>query len=141
MSLAPGAAQNVQGFDAPAVFILARIAPAVELLVMETDDLSSKLRKWQPEAQIPPRFQAEVWQRIAARQETRQRSIWNWFREGLWVELGKPQYATALIAASVALSLGAAHLNAAQANARNWRTLETRYVSSVTPLGQIGQPR
>lgn len=100
----------------------------------EPDELSAKLQAWKAEAPIPRSFQAEVWQRIAARQETRHRSIRNWLREGLWVELGKPQYATALIAVSVALSLGVAHLNAAQANARHWRELETRYENSINPF-------
>ena len=101
----------------------------------EPDELSAKLQAWKVQVQLPRGFQAEVWQRIAARQETQPRSVWNWLREGLWVELGKPQYATALIAVSIALSLGVAHLTAAHANARTWRTLEARYVSSVTPVG------
>ncbi len=101
----------------------------------EPDELSAELQAWQAHVPIPPSFQAEVWQHIAARQETQPRSVWNWLREGLWIELGKPQYATALIAVSVALSLGVAHLTAAHANARTWRTLEARYVSSVTPVG------
>lgn len=103
------------------------------------DELSEKLRSWTAEVRIPRSFEAEVWQRIAARQAAQRRTFWHWLREGLWVELGQPQYATALIAVSVALSLGIAHLNATRANARHWRTLQSRYVSSITPVANPAQ--
>ena len=101
---------------------------------MEPDELNSKLKAWQTDVQIPRRFQAEVWQRIAAREEARRHSIWNRFREGLLPQLARPQYATALIALSISASLGVAHLQAQGANAKHWRELETRYVNSITPL-------
>lgn len=101
---------------------------------MEPDELSSKLKSWKVDVEIPRRFQAVVWQKIATREEARRRSIWHRFREGLLVDLGKPQYATALIAVSVSLSLGVARLNAKETNAKHWRELETRYVNSITPL-------
>ncbi len=100
---------------------------------MEPDDLNSKLHAWQTTAQIPRRFQAEVWQRIAAREEARRHSIWNRFREGLLNQLVKPQYATALIAVSIAASVGVAHLQARGTNAKHWRELEIRYVNSISP--------
>ncbi len=98
------------------------------------DELSSKLKSWKVDVEIPRRFQAAVWQRIATREEARSRSTWHRLREVLLVELGKPQYATALIAVSISLSLGVAHLNAKQTNAKNWRQLESRYVNSITPV-------
>ena len=107
----------------------------------QPDELSTKLRAWQVQLPVPRGFQAEVWQRIAGRQATQPRSVWNWLREWFLIELGKPQYATALIAVSVALSLGFAHLNAAHANARHWRSLEARYVISITPLGDSNRPQ
>ncbi len=100
---------------------------------MEPDDLNSKLHAWRTNVEIPQRFQAEVWQRIAAREEARQHSIWSRFREGVLIQLAKPQYATALIAVSISASLGVAHLQAKGANARHWRQLESRYVNSITP--------
>lgn len=101
---------------------------------MEPDELNSKLHAWQTDVQIPRRFQAEVWQRIAVREEARRNSIWNRLREGLLIQLAKPQYATALIAVSMSASLGMAHLQAKGANAKHWRELEARYVNSITPL-------
>jgi hypothetical protein len=100
---------------------------------MELDDLNPKLHAWKAAMQIPPRFQAEVWQRIVVRDEARRHSIWNRFREGLLVPLAKPQYASALVAAGISLSLGVAHLNASRTNAKHWKQLESRYVNSIVP--------
>lgn len=101
---------------------------------MESDDLNSKLHAWRTDLEIPRRFQAEVWQRIAAREEARQLSVWHRFHEALFTQLARPQYATALVAVSILVSLGAAHVQAKGANAKHWRELETRYVNSITPL-------
>lgn len=101
---------------------------------MKPDELSSKLQSWKVDVEIPRGFQAGVWQKIATREEARRRSIWHRFREGLLIDLGKPQYATALIALSVSLSLGVAHLSAKETNAKHWSELESRYVDSITPL-------
>ncbi|MEP6937628.1 MAG: hypothetical protein ABI871_06125 [Chthoniobacterales bacterium] len=101
---------------------------------MDPDELSSKFQAWKTDVEIPRRFQAEVWRRIAAREEARRRSLWNRVRDGLLIQLAKPQYATALIAVSICASLGVAHLQARGANAKHWRQLETRYVNSITPF-------
>ena len=100
----------------------------------QRDELESKLKEWEVDVQIPPRFQAGVWQRIAAREATRSRSVWRRMREGLLIGLSRPAYATALVVVSTSLSLGAAHLKAQSTNAKHWRELETRYVNSITPL-------
>ncbi len=101
---------------------------------MEPDDLKAKLHAWRTDVEIPRRFQAEVWQRIAAREEARQHSSWNRFREAVLTQLARPQYATALIAVSVSAALALAHLQAKGTNAKHWQELETRYVNSITPL-------
>ena len=100
----------------------------------EPDDLSSKLKSWHVEVEIPSRFQAGVWQRIAGREEARSRSLWRRLREGLLTEMGRPAYATALLIVSISLSLGVAHVQAESAKANHWRELETRYVRSITPV-------
>ena len=84
--------------------------------------------------EIPSRFQAGVWQRIAAREETRSRSLWRRVRVSLLSGLSRPAYATALVVASISLSLGVAHVQAQAENAKHWRELEARYVRSITPL-------
>ncbi len=95
-----------------------------------------ELPSWKAEVEIPPRFQAEVWQRIAARDTARRSSFWHQLSSQLSAQLAKPAYATAIIVAGVAMSLGVAHTQAQSANARHWRQLETRYVASINPAVQ-----
>ena len=98
------------------------------------DELSSKLKSWNVGVEIPARFQAGVWQRIAAREETRSRSLWRRVRVSLLSGLSRPAYATALLIVSISLSLGVAHVQAQSANVNHWRELEMRYVRSITPV-------
>ncbi len=103
---------------------------------MIDDELEKQLSKWNPDVSIPPRFQANVWQRIAAREAARRNSLWRRVREWISTDLPKPQYATALIALAVTLSIGVAHVQAQQTNMKHWRQLEARYVSSINPGAQ-----
>lgn len=100
----------------------------------ERDELSSSLRSWEADIDIPADFQAGVWQRIAAREETRSRSVWRRMRDGLLLGLSRPAYATALLVASISLSLGVAHVQAQAENTKHWKELRTRYVKSIAPL-------
>ncbi len=101
------------------------------------DELEKQLPKWNPDISIPVRFQAEVWQRIAAREAARRDSIWRRVREWISTELPKPQYATALIALGVTLSIGVAHVQARQTNTKHWGELEARYVTSIDPAVRV----
>ncbi len=100
------------------------------------EDLKDKLNAWKVELDPPRTFQADVWQRIAAQESARRDSIWRRVRELISTELPKPQYATALIALGVTLSIGVAHFQAQQTNRKHWRQLEARYVSSINPVAQ-----
>ncbi|MEP6699469.1 MAG: hypothetical protein ABJB09_07035 [Verrucomicrobiota bacterium] len=100
------------------------------------DELKKQFSKWNPDVSIPPRFQAEVWQRIAAREAAGRNSLWRRVQEWILTELPKPQYATALIALGLTLSIGVAHVQAQQTNREHWRQLEARYVSSINPVAQ-----
>lgn len=101
------------------------------------EKLKRQLSSWKADAEIPRRFQAEVWQRIAARDAARRTQPWHRAREWFSVQLAKPSYATALVVAGVSLSLGVAHLQAQSANARYSRELEARYVSSINPNATV----
>ena len=100
----------------------------------ESDDLPAKLRAWKVEPRVPSSFQREVWQRISARQTTRDASVWPQVRQWFSTRFVRPQYATALVALSFVGSIGVAHLEAKEANARHWRALESRYATSIDPL-------
>lgn len=99
--------------------------------------LKRQLTGWKTDVEVPRRFQAEVWQRIAARDAARRARPWYQLREWFSVQLAKPSYATALVVAGVSISLGVAHVQAQSANARHWRELESRYVSSINPNGPV----
>ncbi|HEV2097064.1 MAG TPA: hypothetical protein VGQ82_11240 [Chthoniobacterales bacterium] len=101
------------------------------------DELEKQLSSWKGDVEIPRRFQADVWQRIAARDAARRTRAWYQLREWFSVRLAKPSYATALVVAGVSISLGVAHVQAQSANARHWRELETRYVSSINPNAAV----
>ena len=98
------------------------------------DDLSARLRTWRVEPQVPGSFQREVWQRISTQQAARQEAFWAQLIEWLSARLVRPQYATALVVASLSVSLGLAHVQAQGANAKLEKMLEARYAASVDPL-------
>ena len=98
------------------------------------DELKTKLETWQVEPQIPAGFQHEVWQRIAARQTMRDEALWPRVAQWFSTQLARPRYALALVAVSLSAGLGLAHVQAQDANAKHWKTLEARYAASVDPL-------
>jgi hypothetical protein len=98
------------------------------------DDLSAKLRTWKVEPRIPGSFQREVWQRITVRQAAREAVFWPRVAEWFSTQFIRPQFASAAVLLSFAASLGAAHLQARETKARQWKTLEARYAASVDPL-------
>ena len=99
-----------------------------------SDDLSAKLRAWQVEPPVPGSFQREVWQRIAARQTAREAAFWPRLAQWFSAQLGRPRFALALVVVSLSAGLGVAQVQARDANARHWKTLEARYAASVNPM-------
>ena len=100
----------------------------------DPNDLSTKLRAWKAEPQVPASFQREVWQRIAVRQTARDEAFWPGVARWFSSQLARPQYAFALIFVSLTAGLGLAHVQAQDANAKHWKALESRYAASVDPL-------
>ena len=99
----------------------------------DPDNLSAKLRTWKVEPQVPGSFSREVWQRIAARQATREAASWPQVVQWFFTRLVRPQYATALVILSLSASIGAAHVQAQGAKAKFGKMLEARYTGSVDP--------
>ena len=87
--------------------------------------------------ELPPRFQADIWQRIAAREAVRRHSVWRQFARLFFVELATPRYAIATILVAALAGIGAAHLQAGNTNSRHWKSLEVRYVESIDPYEHI----
>jgi len=101
---------------------------------MNTDqNLKQLLSTWRVEAEVPPRFQANVWAQIAARESAR-RSLWNQLAEWFTTEFCKPHLAAAVVTFSLALSVGTAYLRAQDSNATVGRQLEARYMETINPL-------
>ena len=101
---------------------------------MNTDqDLQQMLSAWRVEAEVPPRFQANVWAQIAARESSR-RSLGKQLADWFATEFCKPRFAAAAVAFSLAASVGAAYLRAQDSNAVRGRQLEARYMETINPL-------
>ena len=103
------------------------------------NDLSAKLRTWKVEPQVPGSFQREVWQRVASRQTVREEAFWPQFVQWVSGLLVRPQYAVALVAVSLFASIGVAHIQAQDMNAKLGKQLEARYAASVDPLTMMSR--
>ena len=97
------------------------------------DDLKERLAAWEVEVEIPPRFQANVWAQIAARESAR-RSWWEPLRDAFAAAFAQPQMAVAVVTLSLTLSVGTAVLKAQDSNAAYGKQLEGRYMETINPL-------
>ncbi len=106
----------------------------------DQEPLETLLRQWTVEAELPPRFHEQVWQRIA-RSEARRPSP---FRAGLMRLLGvvspQPKAACACVAALLVLSIAAGSWTAQVESSHLQATLGLRYVQSIDPY-QTGNPQ
>ena len=95
--------------------------------------LDAVLRQWTVEAGPPPRFQEQVWQRLA-RAESRRAPA---FRAGLLrlveVVLPRPRVAFGYVAALLVLGIAAGAFAAQIKSNRLQATLGLRYVQSLDP--------
>ena len=99
--------------------------------------LNAALDAWSVDAELPPRFQEQVWQRIArAESQPTVSGFQRWLR---WVNdrLAQPKVAFSYVAILVLLGFAAgsatAHLRSAQFNT----VLSARYVQSVDPYQEV----
>jgi len=100
------------------------------------DDQSLRrvLRHWTVDTPLPPRFQEQVWRRIARAETQPVPSPWAWLSR--WVEglLPRPKFAFSYVAALLVLGVAAGSL-AAQATTRRLNAdLGMRYVQSLDPF-------
>lgn len=97
-----------------------------------SDDLDQKLKGWTVDVQVPPRFRAEVWQRIAAREAVREQSFSRQLA-AVFAMLARPRYAVACASLMLFAGITTAHLQARETNSDVWQKLQTRYVTSIDP--------
>ena len=97
------------------------------------ESLSKLLRTWKPDAQLPPRFQEAVWNRIA-RAETR-RPAGPWTIPSRWVEalFTRPSFALSYVAILLFTGLGAGLWQARGIAVHGETEWRARYVQMVDP--------
>lgn len=98
------------------------------------EPLRTTLREWKVTTPLPPRFQEQVWQRIARADTPVSATPWEWFRQWLDNVLLKPALAAAYVAALVFAGLGAGYWQANASTARAADAARAGYVQSVDPF-------
>jgi hypothetical protein len=99
----------------------------------DNDPLHTVLREWRVDSALPPRFQEQVWDRIAQGEAHPQAGPWTALWRWLGDVLPRPRVAVAYL--SIFLVLGAAAGSvASQAKASRMEAeLSQRYVQSIDP--------
>jgi len=100
------------------------------------DELKKRLSSWRVQPEIPPDFQRGVWSRIAARESKSS----NDSLLGLFSLNWLTQPRLAVLALVLGGFIGAAFglVESGQANTKNWKVLEAKYVQSVDPYKHLG---
>ncbi len=93
--------------------------------------LDALLRESRPEVELPPRFEAEVWHRIALAGKRRP-DFWNF--DWLWRPTCQPRLAFAIVITAVLLGAGLANLQAEQHYQQAMAASKSRYIHSVDPF-------
>jgi hypothetical protein len=104
---------------------------------MNTDDeLKKKLALWKVSPEIPAGFQRGVWNRIAARDAKSSKNPLEGVLAMSWLTL--PRLAACAFAISVLTGTGLGLVESSNANTKNWKTLEEKYVQSIDPYQHLG---
>ena len=99
----------------------------------DDSQLRELLRTSLPEAQVPGRFNADVWQRIQARSAA---SADRWWMRAFALASGmftRPAFAAVALLISVGAGAGAATLQAAELNERSRSELALRHIATLDP--------
>jgi hypothetical protein len=107
------------------------------------DDLQLRhlLRTSLREAEVPIRFNAEVWQRIQAHSAA-SADRWGvrWF-ESVPLLFARPAFAAVVLLVSIAAAAGAATFQAAEVNARGRSELALRHIAALDPYVHLTAKR
>jgi hypothetical protein len=99
------------------------------------DELRKKLASWKVQPEIPPDFQRDVWRRIAAREARPSQAPFQCLWAIRW--LGLPQVAALAFVLAGLTGTGLGLVKSSEANAKNWKSLEAKYVQSIDPYERI----
>src|SRR5260370_17223522 len=100
----------------------------------EKDEALSKLLKtWKPEAELPPRFQEVVWNRISCADDARALTLWQ--AVGGWFEktFSRPALAISYVAVLLFAGLGAGYRHGEGKTPQPASDGRTHYPQPLTP--------
>lgn len=95
--------------------------------------LDKALQQWRVVAPLPPRFQEQVWQRIAAAEQPASVPLWELLRRLIETNLPRPKFAYSYVAILVLLGVVSGAWTAQRQTSRLNAALGSRYVQSVDP--------
>ncbi len=99
----------------------------------EDEPLGRFLRQWAVDTPLPPRFQEQVWQRIARAEAQPAPTLWVSLARWLEVVLPRPRFAFSYAAILLVVGVAAGSLAAQARTSRLETDLSLRYVQSVDP--------
>jgi len=99
----------------------------------ENAALSKLLREWKDETPLPPRFEDNVWQRIAREELPALAGFWTQLAHWIGSALARPSLAAGYVALLLAAGLLAGYCQARAEKAHALETLSSRYVQMVDP--------
>ena len=103
----------------------------------DNPQLRELLRTALPEAQVPNRFGAVVWQRIQARSRASANRWWVRLFESASASLARPAFAAIALLLAVGGGAGFATLRAAEVNVHARTELAGRHVATVDPYARL----
>jgi hypothetical protein len=112
-----------------------RVFPGRGVLLSMDDELRKKLASWKVQPEIPSDFQRGVWRRIAARESGSSKAPFVSFWAIRWVSL--PRLAAFAFVLGGLTGTGLGLVKSSQANTKNWKTLEAKYVQSIDPYEHL----
>lgn len=92
-------------------------------------NLKNKLDAWKVDVELPARFQAGVWEKIAARAPRHPGLL-----DSLRALFLRPAWSVALVVAGITIGLGGARVAAAHTRSDAMRAMQAEYVRMIDPL-------
>ena len=99
----------------------------------DNDSLHERLQEWHVHPTIPPRFQAEVWAKIAARETERGPASFSEFLRWLFPSPVFLRFATVTAMGILAIGVAFGQVAARSTNERHEITLAQHYAASIDP--------
>lgn len=99
----------------------------------DDEQLNSVLRNWVVDTPLPPRFQEQVWRRIAKSETPDRLGFWAGLSRWIEAALPRPKVAFSYVAALLLLGVTAGSLVAQAKSTQFNASLSERYMQSIDP--------